>query len=82
MNIEMADMQNSAYSNFIESVKSTETQRAYGRNLAEFLRAIPGEVFQKRLRRAPKRTGQDCRGRDESGLFHPGAEYALEVMHN
>lgn len=47
-------MPNSAYSNFIESVKSKETRRGYKRDLGQFLDMISDKDFLKHLGEVPR----------------------------
>ncbi|HSA76496.1 MAG TPA: hypothetical protein VLE02_03020 [Nitrosarchaeum sp.] len=53
MKIEL-DVENNAYSNFIESIRNPETKRGYTRNLKRFLELIPDEIFVKYLNNTPK----------------------------
>lgn len=54
MEIELGDMNNGAYSNFIESIKSKETRRGYKRDLGQFLDMISDMDFLKYLGHKPK----------------------------
>jgi len=52
--IKFEDMENNAYSNFIDSIRNSETKRGYTRNLKRFLELISDEMFVKYLGYAPK----------------------------
>ena len=54
MEIELDGMGASAYSNFIESIRSKETRRGYARNLKQFLDMISDEDFVRHLGESPK----------------------------
>ncbi len=43
--IELEDVQEGAYSNFIEPIQNPETKRAYTRNLRLFLNLIPNKIL-------------------------------------
>jgi len=54
MKIELDDLKEDPYSNFIESIQSSETKRMYVRNLRKFLELIPNNIFEKCLSESPK----------------------------
>ncbi len=54
MKIELADLNDHAYTNFLESMQSFETKRMYVRNLKKFLNLIPNNIFEEYLGEAPK----------------------------
>lgn len=47
MDIEMASLEGKAYADMMESLGSAQTRRAYRGNLAEFMKALPAELFSK-----------------------------------
>ncbi len=54
MKIGLDNMENNAYSNFIDSIRNPETKRGYVRNLKRFLNLIPDDIFVKYLGMVPK----------------------------
>ncbi len=54
MDIKVDDMEGSAYSNFVESIKSNETRRGYQRDLQQFLEKIPDGFFMQYLSEKPR----------------------------
>jgi hypothetical protein len=52
--IELADLNDNAYANFLESIQSSETKRMYVRNLKKFLNLIPNSIFEEYLNESPK----------------------------
>ena len=54
MKIELEDVGEDVYSNFLESMQSSETKRMYIRNLRKFLNLIPNNIFEEYLGETPK----------------------------
>ena len=52
--IELEDIDENVYSNFLESIRSSETKRVYVRNLRKFLNLIPNNIFEEFLGEPPK----------------------------
>ena len=53
LDIELEDMTNSAYSNFIESIKSNATKRGYTQDLRQFLDKISDDFFIQYINEKP-----------------------------
>ncbi|MDH3617569.1 MAG: site-specific integrase [Nitrosopumilus sp.] len=54
MKIELADNNEDVYANFLDYMKSPETQRMYIRNLRIFLNLIPNKIFEDYLKEKPR----------------------------
>ena len=54
MKIELEDIKEDVYANFMESIRSSETKRGYTRNLKKFLNLIPNNIFEEYLGEPPK----------------------------
>jgi len=54
MKIELEDISENVYANFLESMRSLETRRMYVRNLRKFLNLIPNNIFEEYLGKPPK----------------------------
>ena len=54
MKIELADLNEHTYANFLESIRSSETRRMYTRNLKKFLNLIPNSIFEEYLGESPR----------------------------
>jgi len=52
--IKLEDVGENIYSNFLESMRSSETKRMYVRNLKKFLNLIPNSIFEEYLGESPK----------------------------
>jgi len=52
--IELEDISENIYDNFLESMRSSETRRMYVRNLRKFLNLIPNNIFEEYLNELPK----------------------------
>jgi len=52
--IELEDIGENVYDNFLESMRSSETKRTYVRNLKIFLNLIPNNIFEDYLGESPK----------------------------
>ena len=52
--IELEDIYEDVYSNFLESMRSSETKRMYVRNLRKFLNLIPNNILEEYLGESPK----------------------------
>ncbi len=52
--IELEDIGENVYDNFLESMRSSETKRIYVRNLRKFLNLIPNKIFEDYLGESPK----------------------------
>ena len=52
--IELEDVEENVYDNFLESMRSSETKRMYVRNLRKFLNLIPNSIFENYLGESPK----------------------------
>ena len=53
MKIELNDIDDNVYANFLESLRSSETKRMYVRNLKKFLYLIPNSIFEEHLGDVP-----------------------------
>jgi len=54
MKIRLDDISEDVYTNFVESMRSSETRRMYVRNLRKFLELIPNGIFEEHLGESPK----------------------------
>src|SRR3989338_11533748 len=54
MKIELADLNENTYANFLQSIRSSETRRMYTRNLKKFLNLIPNSIFEEYLGESPR----------------------------
>ncbi len=54
MEIELKNIREDVYSNFLDYMKSPETRRMYERNLRKFLNLIPNKIFKECLGESPK----------------------------
>jgi len=54
MKIKLDDISEDVYTNFVESMRSSETRRMYVRNLRQFLDLIPNGIFEEYLGESPK----------------------------
>jgi len=54
MEIELENIREDVYSNFLDYMKSPETRRMYVRNLRKFLNLIPNNIFDEYLGESPK----------------------------
>ena len=52
--IELEDVGENVYDNFLESMRSSETKRMYVRNLRKFLNLIPNNIFDEYLGESPR----------------------------
>jgi len=52
--IELENISENVYDNFLESMRSSETKRMYVRNLKKFLNLIPNNIFEEYLGESPK----------------------------
>jgi len=52
--IKLEDVEENIYSNFLESMRSSETKRMYVRNLKKFLNLILNSIFEEYLGESPK----------------------------
>jgi len=52
--IKLEDVGENNYSNFLESMRSSETKRMYIRYLKKFLNLIPNNIFEEYLGESPK----------------------------
>ena len=52
--IKLEDVGENIYSNFLESMRSSETKRMYVRNLKKFLNLIPNSIYEEYLGESPK----------------------------
>ena len=52
--IELENISENIYDNFLESMRSSETKRMYVRNLKKFLNLIPNNIFEEYLGESPK----------------------------
>lgn len=47
MELNLVKMQDNAYENFIESIRSPQTRRNYTRDIQVFLKLIPNNIFEE-----------------------------------
>jgi hypothetical protein len=47
MELNLVKMQDSAYENFVESIRSPQTKRNYIRDIQVFLKLIPNSIFEE-----------------------------------
>ena len=52
--IELENVGENVYDNFLDSMRSSETKRMYVRNLRRFLNLIPNNIFEEYLGNSPK----------------------------
>ncbi len=54
MEIDLENIREDVYANFLDYMKSSETKRMYTRNLKKFLNLIPNKIFIEYLGESPK----------------------------
>ncbi|MBS1268516.1 MAG: hypothetical protein MAG458_01245 [Nitrosopumilus sp.] len=60
MKIELKDIDESSYSNFLDSIRNAGTKRGYVRNLRKFLNLIPNNIYEEYLGTTPESREIEC----------------------